>query len=56
LVAPEGASSSGWLTLYPCGEGRPGASTINFQSGTLAIANVVLVPLFDPATATYVWT
>jgi hypothetical protein len=52
VVSPEGSMSSGWLTLYPYGEARPGASTINFQSNTIAIANGVLVPICDPAMAT----
>lgn len=38
---------SGYLTVYPYGETKPLASTINFQTGVTAIANGVMVPICD---------
>jgi hypothetical protein len=49
---PLGSGTANYLTLYPYGEMRPTASTINFEADTTAIANGVLVPLCDPALAT----
>jgi hypothetical protein len=51
-VRPLGSGTANYLTLYPYGETRPTASTINFEADTTAIANGVLVPLCDPALAT----
>ena len=51
-VRPQGTGTSGYLTLYPYGESKPTASTINFQPDTIALANGVMVPLCDPAVST----
>jgi len=47
-VGPSGGTGGSYLTLYPYGEARPTASTINFRDDTIAVANGVLVPLCDP--------
>ena len=51
-VGPEGGQA-GYLTLYPYGETRPQASTINFQPGRVATANGVLLPLCGAADCPY---
>jgi len=51
-VLPQGSAIGNHLTLYPYGESRPLASTVNFPADTYALANGVLVPLCDPAAAT----
>jgi len=51
-VNPLGSGTSGYLTLYPYGESKPNASTINFQPDTKALANGVMVPICDPAVST----
>jgi hypothetical protein len=51
-VRPQGSAISNYLTVYPYGESRPLASTVNYPADTTALANGVLVPLCDPAAAT----
>ncbi len=51
-VLPQGSAISNYLTLYPYGESRPLASTVNYPADMTALANGVLVPLCDPAAAT----
>ncbi len=51
-VLPQGSAMSNYLTVYPYGESRPLASTVNYPADITALANGVLVPLCDPAAAT----
>ncbi len=51
-VRPQGSAISNYLTVYPYGESRPLASTVNYPVDITALANGVLVPLCDPALAT----
>ncbi len=52
-VQPAGAvGKAAYLVVYPYGETRPLASTINYEPGTFALANGVMVPICDPALAT----
>jgi hypothetical protein len=51
-VRPQGSAMSNYLTVYPYGESRPLASTVNYPADITALANGVLVPLCDPAAAT----
>ncbi len=51
-VRPQGSAISNYLTVYPYGESRPLASTVNYPADITALANGVLVPLCDPAAAT----
>ncbi len=43
-VTAVNAYGSGWLTVYPCAEGRPTASNVNFSGGQ-TVANNVLTKL-----------
>ncbi|MEM1331883.1 MAG: hypothetical protein AAGG08_00370, partial [Actinomycetota bacterium] len=45
-VTVVGPSGPGFLTLYPCGSDRPGASTVNFGAGDVR-ANAAMVALPD---------
>jgi len=45
-------TAPGYLTVYPGGRARPGASNLNFVTGQI-IANLVLVPLGPGNTVTF---
>ena len=45
-------TAAGYLTIYPGGKARPGASNLNFVAGQI-ISNLVLVPLGPGNTVTF---
>ncbi len=44
-VTITGATSAGWLALWPSGQAQPNASTINFTAADPALANGAIIAL-----------